>query len=183
MTEIETMPPLPTEPTQTEPKKRGRPKKNPNENQTNDREPNIFGSATSKANSPKVNKELEQIREMLSSLFVVLSTGISIVNTADGAIILEKFPATIEAILKILRTNDVLRAYFLKASDTSAFVEIAIALASMFIPIAINHGMLPYPLIYTAGLSDETIDKVYSNVNKPSNKENEMGNISSFPTR
>lgn len=120
---------------------------------------------------------------MLSSLFVVLSTGISIVNTADGAIILEKFPATIEAILKILRTNDVLRAYFLKASDTSAFVEIAIALASMFIPIAINHGMLPYPLIYTAGLSDETIDKVYSNVNKPSNKENEMGNISSFPTR
>lgn len=115
---------------------------------------------------------------MLSSLFVIISTALLAVSPADGAIVMEKFPATVEAILKILRTNDVLRAYFIKASDTSAFVELAIAMGSMFIPIAVNHKLLPFPIIYTSGLSDETVNEVFDNVSKQPNKANKVDNIS-----
>jgi len=141
------------------PKKRGRkPRLSLNQsetpNLTSDQPPDI-GSGAKGGRKSKVDKEVQAIAESLAGITSIVGMGVGMFNPIDGQIVLENSGKVIDAFSKVLRTNDQMRALFLKAAQTSGFVELAVACASIALPIAANHGMLP-PMVAMPFVSVDT---------------------------
>lgn len=110
----------------------------------------------------KLGKELEEIRTALSSLFTIIATALQFYNRVDGMIFAEKSPAVIDALLGICRTNDKVREMMLRFATVSGYGALVSAIAMMAIPMAANHDLLPKMVMFTAGLSDETIELAFA---------------------
>jgi hypothetical protein len=114
-------------------------------------------SPTGGTASAKVKRELEEIRIALGALFTIIGAALQFYNQVDGLIFVEKSPAVIDALIGIARTNDKVREVLLNFATVSGYGALASALIMMIIPIAANHNMLPKVVLFTAGLSDDTI--------------------------
>jgi hypothetical protein len=77
---------------------------------------NTGGSA-----SVKIRRELDEIRNALSSLFTIIGTALSFYNRVDGLIFVEKSPDVVEALIGIARTNDKVREMLLRFATVSGY--------------------------------------------------------------
>ena len=136
-------------------------------------------SITGGSVSGKLKRELDEIRTALGSLFTIIGTALSFYNRVDGLIFVEKSPDVIEALIGIARTNDKVREMLLQFATVSGYGALASALLMMIIPIAANHDMLPKVVLFTAGLSDETIALAMQPKERPNNgnAKSAMGNV------
>lgn len=137
-------------------------------------------SSTGGLVSGKLKRELDEIRTALGSLFTIIGTALSFYNRVDGLIFVEKSPDVIEALIGIARTNDKVREMLLQFATVSGYGALASAILMMAIPIAANHDLLPKVVLFTAGLSDETLAlalKPKEQSNNGSNAKSAMGNV------
>jgi len=161
------------------PKKRGRkPRLNLNQsespNLTSDQPPDI-GSGGRGGRKSKVDKEVQTIAESLAGITSIIGMGVGMFNAIDGQIVLENSGKVIDAFSKVLRSNDQMRALFLKAAQTSGFVELAVACASIALPVAANHGMLP-PMVAMPFVSVDTFTALMQQ-KVPANGDNAVGKL------
>src|SRR6266511_48774 len=128
----------------------------------------------------KLGRELDEIRTALGSLFTIIGTALGFYNRADGLIFIEKSPDVIDALIGISRTNDKVREMLLQFATVSGYGALVSAVVMMAIPIAANHDLLPRVVLFTAGLSDETIALAMQPkvTHTNGNAKSAMGNVS-----
>jgi hypothetical protein len=86
---------------------------------------------------------------MLEATLTGASYVAGVANKTDGAIIANGTPALIDAIMSACEQDKRLREMLYGMTQTSAYMNIAIAASAIVIPILINHNLIPNVLLPT----------------------------------
>jgi hypothetical protein len=124
-----------TEQTKT---KRGRPKGT-----------SISGTSASSKGNTKLDKEIAAIEKSLSEVFslgtlaAIPLSQISETLAQDALIVADRGTSfLVPAIGALARENPRLRASLLSVGENSAYIQLAVAIVAITVPIAVNHGAL-----------------------------------------
>jgi hypothetical protein len=83
------------------------------------------------------------LRQPLTELLTTAGLGLSMVNAFDGALLVTKAEDTARQLDDLAKQNDAVYRVLSQLVTASAWGSVATVLASIAVPIAINHGAVP----------------------------------------
>lgn len=121
-----------------EPKKRGRQKR-----QTESPQPSTKSHRNVGTGSSAKARQLQTISDGVQSTLALAGMLVSAFDAYDGEIILTRSPQVAEALTRLADQNAQVRQALSAFFRVSVYGELAAVLATIAVPIAANHGVLP----------------------------------------
>lgn len=98
------------------------------------------------------------LRDPLTELLTTLGLGVSVINGFDGQVIIFKAETVARELDDLARQNPQVHRVLSQLVAASAWGSVATVLASVAVPIAMNHGAIPAnPLLVGAFVPDELV--------------------------
>lgn len=99
----------------------------------------------------RVNKD-EKLRDDLAGVLTLVGTGVFMVERFDGLVILDRSEATATALVAVAQENKQVRKVLESLVAVTVYGALVTAVASIAVPIAAHHGVVPIPELTAATL-------------------------------
>ncbi len=86
----------------------------------------------------------EQVKELLHTYVNGIAFGVGVFDQTDRLIIETKGPAVVDELVELAKTDKTLRKYLEWIATPGKYAPLTVAVGSLLLPIAINHGLLGF---------------------------------------
>lgn len=115
----------------------------------------------------------DRLRQELTTMMGTIGVALMFVEQYDGLVIVDRTPATIDALMAVAATNPQVRKVLEQMVTVSTWGQVSMALAGIAVPIAVHHRLLPLSpeVVESQFLSESTRAKIS---NLPSRRRERM---------
>jgi hypothetical protein len=92
---------------------------------------------------PRASGKDARLRQDLTTMLGGVGMALMLVETYDGLVIMDRTPATVDALMEVAAQNPKFRKTLEQMVTVSVWSQVSLAVAGIALPIAAHHGILP----------------------------------------